>query len=68
MIKKYKVNVLNYWKDKNIFVNILPLLQIRKLDVKSDKLTVKETPGLTLSWLGFGLDISGLPYYFKNKK
>lgn len=68
MTKKYKINFLNHWKTKKISINIVPSLQIRKLDVESDKVTLKETPGLTISWLGFGLDISGIPYYFKKQK
>ena len=58
---------MKHWKNKKISINIIPSLEIRKLNVESDKVTVKETPGLTFSWLGFGLDISGIPYYFKIK-
>jgi hypothetical protein len=46
-------------------INLIPNFEVRKLNIESDKITIKETPGLTLSWLGFGLNVSGIPYYFK---
>lgn len=68
MLKKYKFSFENSWNQKKIKLNLIPNLEIRKLTHESDKITVKETPGVTLNWLGFALNISGIPYYFKNNK
>jgi hypothetical protein len=65
MLKKYKLSFKNNWSNKKFKINLIPNLEIRKLNIGSDRLTIKETPGITLSWLGLGLDISGIPYYFK---
>lgn len=67
MLKKYKFSFENHWSRKRININLIPNLEIRKLNIESDKATIKETPGLTLSWLGFGLNVSGIPYYFKEQ-
>ena len=65
MLKKYKFSFENHWSEKRFMINLIPNLEVRKLTIESDKITIKETPGLTVSWLGFGLNVSGIPYYFK---
>lgn len=67
MLKKYKFSFENHWSQKRFKINLIPNLEVRKLNIESDKVTIKETPGLTLSWLGFGLNVSGIPYYFKEQ-
>lgn len=67
MLKKYKFSFENHWSQKIFKINLIPNLEVRKLNIESDKTTIKETPGFTLSWLGFGLNVSGIPYYFKKQ-